>query len=191
MPEIWKDILGYEDKYQVSSKGRIRNLERQVRCRGNKLRTIKEKVRKPQIKKDGYHIATLCDGIGNVCTYTVHQLVAQAFIPNFIKGMQVNHIDGNPGNNCVENLEISNSSHNQLHALHILKVKPKYGKTSKFNNVSYINNPSVKNKWAACLSYNGKSSYGWKTFSTEEDAAKYVDYLLDSINDTIRPRNFP
>lgn len=102
----------------------------------------------------------------------------------------MNHIDGNPGNNNITNLEISNPSHNQFHALRTgLKKKP--GLTSKYRNVSYIKNPRAKNKWVVCINHNGKTSFGWKTFSTEIEAAKYADELLDSIEDTERLRNFP
>ena len=188
--EIWKDILGFEGKYQVSSHGRIKNLEREVKTRGTGIRTIKERIRKPQVKKNRYHITTLCKGNSETVTYSVHQMVAQAFFPDFVKGTELNHIDGDPENNCVANLEISNPSHNQLHAIRTGLVKPKG--TSKYRLVSYItNNPRAKARWAVCVRHAGKSSYGWKTFMTELEAAKYADELLDSINDTSRLRNFP
>lgn len=76
MKEIWKDILGYENLYQVSNTGKIKTLERKVKCRGNKFKTVKERIRKPQIKKNGYHIATICDGKRKTKTFSVHQLVA-------------------------------------------------------------------------------------------------------------------
>lgn len=188
MQEIWKDILEFEGNYQVSNLGRIRNLERKVKRRDNTFRLIKERIRKPQINKRGYIIATLCTS-ELTKTFSVHQLVAQAFLPNFIKGMEINHIDGNPGNNSINNLEISNPSHNQLHAIRIGLKSPQG--ISKYHHVSYINNPRAKSRWAVCIRYNGKSSYGWKTFMTEIEAAKYADELLDSINDTERLRNFP
>jgi len=190
MLEIWKDIRDYEGLYQVSSEGRIKCLTRKVMCRGNKLRTIKEAIRKPQIKHNGYHITTLCDGTGGMKTLSVHQLVAQAFIPSFTKGTEINHIDGNPGNNRILNLEMSNPSHNQLHAIYI-GLKAPTG-VSKYHHVAYISkNPRAKSRWAVCIRYAGKSCYGWKTFMEEIDAAIYADQLLDSIGDTQRLRNFP
>ena len=190
MYEIWKDILNYEGLYQVSSKGRIKNLERQVKCRGGHNRTIVERIRKPQMKKNKYRITTLCNGHGDSKTFSVHQLVAQAFLANFIKGMELNHIDGKPGNNNILNLELSNHSHNQLHAVRI-GLKAKVGKTSKYRYVSYLSNPRSKNKWAVCLRHLGNGSYGWKTFATELEAVHYSNELLDSIGDTDRLRNFP
>lgn len=191
MCEIWKDILGYEGLYQVSNFGRIKNLERKVRCKGNNLKIVKERIRKPQVKKNGYHIATLCDGKGGTKTFSVHQLVAIAFIPNFTKGTELNHIDGNPSNNCLDNLELSNPSHNQFHAWRLglnNRVKPQ---SSKYKGVTYIKSPKAVKRWAGYITHEGKSCYGWKTFDTELEAATHVNMLLDSIQDTQRLRNFP
>lgn len=188
MSEIWKDILGYEDTYQVSSLGNIRTKEHTVATRGGGSRTIRERLKKLGYKKDRRVVTTLSQN-NQLMTFSVHQLVAQAFLPSFTKGMELNHIDGNPQNNDIANLELSNPSHNQFHAVR-LGLKPKVG-ISKYRNVSYISNPRSIKRWAVCLKHNGKSSYGWKTFMLEIDAAIYADELLDSINDTSRLRNFP
>lgn len=187
MSEIWKDILGYEDTYEVSNFGRIRSKSREVPCKGG-TRNVKGKIRKTFLNRKGYPITTLSQH-NKLATFTVHQLVAQAFIPGFIKGMDVNHIDGNPSNPSAKNLEISNPSHNQLHAVRT-GLSPKQG-ISQYRNVSYVSNPRAKARWAASIRHDDKSSYGWKTFMTEEEAARHVDWLLDSIGDTARIRNFP
>lgn len=186
--EIWKDILGYEDHYQVSNLGNIRTKEHCVPCKGGKIRVIKSRLREPQTNPKGYLIVVLSKE-NKLKTFTVHQLVAQAFIPGFIKGTEVNHKDGNKADSSVDNLEVSNHSHNQLHAV-AAGLRPKVG-ISQYRNVSYIKNPRAKARWAASIRHEGKSSYGWKTFMTEEEAAKHVDALLDSIGDTQRLRNFP
>lgn len=186
--EIWKDIKDYEDSYEISSLGNLRSKDKTVPCKGNKTRFIKSKPRKIFANKKGYMTCVLSKHC-LLKTFTLHQLVAQAFIPGFTKGLEINHIDGNKTNNIVSNLEISNPSHNQLHAVST-GLKPKQGK-SRYNNVTYVKNPRAKRKWAASIRHDGKSSYGWKTFYTEEEAAKYVDELLNSINDTQRLRNFP
>jgi hypothetical protein len=189
MPEIWKDILDYEDCYQVSNLGRIQSKARVVPCKGGKTRVSPGKIRKLFLNEKGYVITTLSKE-NKLATFTVHQLVAQAFIPGFIKGMEINHDDGNKANNRDTNLEISNPSHNQFHAVRT-GLKPKQGKSSQYRNVSYIENPRAKSKWAGCIRHAGKNCYGWKTFMTEEEAARHVDALLDSIGDTQRLRNFP
>lgn len=186
--EIWKDIEGYEELYQVSNFGRVQSKEHIVPCRGNKTRVVKGRIRAPQLNPKGYSIVVLCKE-NKLKTFTVHQLVAHAFIPGFIKGTEVNHKDGNKANPHVDNLEISNPSHNRLHAVRTGLVA-KVG-ISQYKNVSYVKNPRAKARWAASIRHGSKSSYGWKTFMTEEEAAKHVDALLASIGDTQRLRNFP
>lgn len=188
MKELWKDVVNFEDKYEVSNLGNLRSKTRNVNTKGGKTRTVKGKVLKKQVNKSGYHIIGLSLATA-VKTFTVHQLVAHAFIPNFKQSTEINHIDGNKQNNAVTNLEESNPSHNQIHAVST-GLRPKTGK-SKYNNVSYINKPNLKKRWAACVQHAGKTSYGWKTFYTEIEAAKHVDSILDEIGDTVRNRNFP
>lgn len=186
--EIWKDVVGYEDCYEVSNLGRIRSKDHRVPCKGNKTRLVKGKLKKLFINHKGYLITTLSKD-SQLMTFTVHQLVAQAFIPDFIKGCELNHIDGDKTNNHISNLEVSNPSHNQLHAVRA-GLKPK-NSISKYRNVTYVKNPRAKSKWAGSIRHDGKPTYGWKTFMTEEEAALHVDYLLNSIGDTERLRNFP
>jgi hypothetical protein len=188
MTEIWKDVKDFTGMYEVSNLGNIRSVTRQVLCRNNCVKMVNGKILRQQINRRGYSIIGLSLG-DNPKTFSVHQLVATAFIPNFCQSTELNHIDGNKQNNAATNLEISNGSHNQLHAVRT-GLKTKMGK-SRFNNVTYVKNPKACKRWAASIRHDGKSSYGWKTFHTEEEAAHYVDTLLDNINDTSRNRNFP
>lgn len=70
---------------------------------------------KPQISSNGYVRVELSQS-GNGKKYLLHRLLAQAFIPNPNGKPQVNHIDGNPRNNRLDNLEWVTRSENQLHA---------------------------------------------------------------------------
>lgn len=71
--------------------------------------------------------------------FTIHRLVAKAFIPNPNNLPQVNHRDGNKFNNKVENLEWCSSSDNQKHAYRIgLKKTPNLGRFGSLNHSSKV-----------------------------------------------------
>ena len=94
--EIWKDIKGYEGKYQISNMGRFKSL--------NYRRTGKEKILEGYPDKDGYLFVQLWkDGKGKNCR--INRLVAQAFLENPQNLPEVNHKDEDKTNNRVENLE--------------------------------------------------------------------------------------
>ena len=63
------------------------------------------KILKQKLDKDNYLSVNISMGSrGNSRQVFVHRLVAEAFIPNPENKPLVRHIDGNPINNCVENL---------------------------------------------------------------------------------------
>jgi len=87
--EIWKNIAGFDGKYQVSTWGRVRSVNG---------------ILKPYVNHKGYlKIGLMRNGMCH--KRRVHRLVAQAFIPNHLGLPEVNHIDGNKQNNSVTNLE--------------------------------------------------------------------------------------
>lgn len=95
MIEEWKDIRGYEGRYQVSNLGRVRSLPRKT-----KTGFRKGMILVPMIDKFGYSLVNLSRK-----SYKVHRLVAETFIEN-PQGLKcVNHKDENKTNNCVNNLE--------------------------------------------------------------------------------------
>ena len=96
MIEIWKDVVGYEGLYQVSNCGNVRSL--------NWKNTGMVRNMCPRLNNKGYFIVNLSKDSKSV-SKSVHRLVAQAFLPNTLNYTDVNHIDENPRNNCVENLE--------------------------------------------------------------------------------------
>lgn len=112
MQEIWKDIEGYEGRYQISNYGRIRGL----RFRG-KARTVPKILSQP-INCNGYHIITIRDKNNKRKTFIVHRLVAKAFIPNPNNFPVINHKDENKLNNHVQNLEWCTVSYNTKYSLH-------------------------------------------------------------------------
>ena len=103
MQEIWRDIEGYEGLYQVSNLRRIKSL--------NYNRSGKEGILNPRENNRGYLHVILCKD-GKHKNYLVHRLAAQAFIPNTENLPEVNHIDENPLNNCLDNIEWCSSKYN-------------------------------------------------------------------------------
>jgi hypothetical protein len=107
MAEIWKDIIGYEGLYQVSNKGRIKSFPK----KGHKEDLILSLI---LTDKGYYRVGIRKDK--NKIMFHVHRLVGAAFIPNPENKPEINHIDGNPLNNCVENLEWCTRSENSIHS---------------------------------------------------------------------------
>lgn len=105
MKEIYKDIPGFENKYQISNFGNVKSV--------NYLNTKKPRVLVP-IK---HHLGYLLVHLGFNKIKMVHTLVAESFIPNPEGKKYVNHIDGNKQNNNVRNLEWVTSKENMNHAI--------------------------------------------------------------------------
>lgn len=107
MEEIWKDVVGYENLYQVSNLGRIKSLEKYDGRGWHR----KEKFKKIHKNKGGYLVVELVKNkIKN--KYLVHRLVAQAFIPNPENYPCVNHKNETRNDNRVENLEWCTQKYN-------------------------------------------------------------------------------
>lgn len=113
--EVWKPVVGYEEFYEVSNKGRVRSLDRRV-WNGRVWYTKKGALLTPTKTTTGYWKIDLKPLKGKRKSMKVHRLVAFAFIPNPENKPNINHINGNPLNNNVENLEWCTQSENILHA---------------------------------------------------------------------------
>lgn len=111
--ERWKDIVGYENKYQISSFGNVRSVMFNNYTTKNKKRV---KKLKPAKDNTGYLSVVLCKD-GKTKTFRIHRLVAQAFLLNENNYKVVNHIDGNKLNNRVENIEWCTYKENSIHAV--------------------------------------------------------------------------
>lgn len=103
MEEIWKDIVGYEGFYKVSSKGRVKSVERYRIGKRNSKVPCKAKIMSLQKSNGGYYQVLLCKNKHKKLV-TVHRLVAFAFIPNDKNKPCVDHINGIRTDNRVENL---------------------------------------------------------------------------------------
>jgi len=100
--EEWKDIKGFEGRYQISNMGRVRSLDRYDR----RNRLVKGCMLNPSINKGkGYLRVSLSDGYRNFTHYEVHRLVALHFVPGYKPDLVVNHINEVKTDNRADNLE--------------------------------------------------------------------------------------
>lgn len=114
MEEIWKDIIGFENYYQISNFGRIKSLSY------NKAGF--EKVLKLNKSPFYYQILLCAEGVRK--SIKVHRLVAIHFIPNPENKKEVNHKDFDKLNNHVDNLEWVTPKENSRHAYNAGKTHP-------------------------------------------------------------------
>lgn len=112
MQEIWKDIPGYEGRYQASTAGQIRSVTHRVRvvAHGTEAtRLMQGRVLRPGRCKSGHVSVVLGHGaVGS----PVHQLVALTFLGPAPNGCEVCHNDGDPTNNALSNLRYDTRSEN-------------------------------------------------------------------------------
>ena len=103
MQEIWKNIKGYNGRYQISNNGNVRSL--------NYNNTNKTHLLAKTLTADGYYRIGL-NKDKKQKRFFVHKLVAETFISNPNNFSIINHIDGNKLNNNVNNLEYCTQIHN-------------------------------------------------------------------------------
>lgn len=154
--EIWIDVKGYEGLYQVSNLGRVKSFK-------NK----REKILKPNNNQKNYLSVNLCNKTKPKKFY-IHQLVCICFldfIPNNLRKV-IDHIDNNPLNNKLSNLQIISHRENI--------VKGFDNKLSKIDLKS-------KQKISCNIQINGKSYYLGK-FKKREEAKSIRTEVLNNFN---------
>lgn len=145
MEEVWRNIPGSNGLYQVSNFGNIKSL----RYRGG----YQEKQLTPKKNNNGrLWVEVLINGKRK--PMLIHRLVAMAFIPNPNGYEEINHIDENPQNNTVYNLEWCTHKHNvrcfcKNHPEHWSnrKQSDKYGKRLNLTIVQLTKEGNVVKTW--------------------------------------------
>lgn len=161
--EKWRSIKGYKALYEVSNLGNVRSLPRFTTLG----RVLKQ-------NRSRFYKSVCLSKKNKFKTFTVHRLVAEAFIINPKNKLYVNHKDGNKYNNQLKNLEWSTPSENKVHAIK--------------NGFTY--SPKGSNHWAAKLQK-------WQVITIRRNAYKPLKVLakefrvsLQTISDIINRKKW-
>jgi len=133
--EVWKDVKNYEGLYQVSNLGRVKRNNRILK----------------QVINNNYYTVNLSKR-NNSKTNQIHRMVAVAFLNHTPCGHKivVDHIDGNPLNNILDNLQLI------THRDNVIKGRTTDGTTSKYIGVSWHKS---RKKWQSQIRIGGKQIY--------------------------------
>ena len=160
MEEIWKDIPGYNGRYQASTLGRIRSTDRVILKSNGSSESFKGKVLKMARGTGGYLYARIAKSLNDFHQKRVHRLIAETFIPNPLNLPQINHINEDKADNRVENLEWCTAQYNA-----------NYGSRASKFATSMMNNPTLSKE---VNQYNLDGEY-LRSFPSAAEAARFFN----------------
>lgn len=190
----WKTVPGYEGYYEVSNNGNVRSLDRVVR-RSDGVEQLRHGCMCNLLtNKDGYIYVNLSkDGVRK--KIPVHRLVYQAFVSSIPDGYDIDHIDFDRANNCIENLQMLTHSDNVKRTViagrHYTSItdlsganNPNYG--NKALSSRYAENPGLaKDKQSRPGGANGRATpIAIKFQSGEEMSFGYIRECADYLRAT-------
>lgn len=168
MKEIWKSIKGYEVIYEISNLGRVKSLSRLIiKSKGSYV--SKELILNPSISNSRLYVGLYSEE--KIYKVQVSVLVAIAFLNHTPNGYKivVDHIDNNPLNNRVDNLQLISAR---------LNVSKDRKGTSKFTGVTW---DKSRGKWICYINIGGKNKYLGR-FDDELKASKAYQDNLKLVN---------
>ena len=157
--EVWKDIKGYEGRYQVSNMGRVKSLERKASIKGDTKRTVQERILKPYTNHNGYWRVKLCSSKGQK-GFFIHRLVCEAFHENPENKPCVNHIDENKANNEASNLEWCTYKENINHGTHNARVGKAVAKALSKPVGQYTRDGELVKVWQSTMEVQRQLGFG-------------------------------
>ena len=180
--EVWRDIPGYKNYYQVSDEGRVRSLDRTIINSLGRKRFYKGKFFEGSLHNGGYKILTLSKG-GKIKHFLIHQLVAMAFLGHKPDGhsLVIDHIDGDRTNDNVDNLRIVTNRDNTS----TCHRSDRNVLSSELAGVYWF-----KDKWRAKIVFKNKNIYLGQ-FDSEINASNAYQDAFKNINDnTFNPDKY-
>lgn len=154
--EEWRDVVGYEGLYQVSSFGRVRALERTAMNKLGRVYVYPPKIITQHQAENRYPMVVLFRN-GERKTKLVHRLVADAFVPNPDNLPQVNHRNEVKTCNYPDNLEYCDAIYNQNYGTCIERRAKKLKGQKRTDEIRarcsenkkewYQNNPKAKEEF--------------------------------------------
>lgn len=103
--EKWFDLIGYEGYYQMNDKDEVKSLGRHVNSSKYRLKVVKERILKQGTHNKTKHKSVKLYKNGKIESIGIAVLKARQFIPNPLCMKVVDHIDGDPTNNALDNLQ--------------------------------------------------------------------------------------
>ena len=183
MDESWRPVLGYEGLYEVSDQGRVRSVGREVMRSNGRKHTVAPKVRKPAKMPKGHLRVTLIRD-AELQTFTVHGLVLTAFRGERPHGAVTRHLNGDPSDNRLVNLEWGTGSQNQYdavaHGAHYLSSKTHCIRGHRLEAPNLVRVPG-RRVCRACRREHDSSRHDGRPFDPKRADARYEDVLAGRV----------
>ena len=135
--EVWKDVPGFEGRYQISNLGNVMSLDYRHTGKPHLM---------AQCTVMGYKMIRF-KAKGRNEMYKVHRLVAMAFIPNPNNYKQVNHKDENKTNNVVDNLEWCTAKYNSNYGTRLQRLSASLMNYKAFSKPVYLLHEDGSRTW--------------------------------------------